>query len=103
MKKPATNAERQRAHRQRIRDRLAGACPPSPPPKGEKKRSRPARLEALKRELQDLLEGYQAWLDALPENQGDSELAERLRDTIERLQEALDALEQIDPPRGFGR
>jgi len=101
-KKPASNAERQRAHRQRVKDRLAGlpAAPPAPTPKKvPAKPTRPKRLAALDVELAALLDEYQGWLDAMPANLAESENAARLRETIEHLQAALDEVESIEPPR----
>ena len=43
---------------------------------------------------------YADWLDALPENQQDSALAEALRAIVEL---DLSELQAIEPPRGFGR
>jgi hypothetical protein len=43
---------------------------------------------------------YATWLDALPENQQDSALAEALRAIVEF---DLSELQAIEPPRGFGR
>jgi hypothetical protein len=43
---------------------------------------------------------YAAWLDALPDNQQDSVLAEALRAIVEL---DLSELQVIEPPRGFGR
>jgi hypothetical protein len=43
---------------------------------------------------------YAAWLDALPDNQQDSALAEALRAIVEF---DLSELQAIEPPRGFGR
>jgi hypothetical protein len=43
---------------------------------------------------------YADWLDALPDNQQDSALAEALRAIVEL---DLSALQAIEPPRGFGR
>jgi hypothetical protein len=43
---------------------------------------------------------YAGWLDALPENQQDSALAEALRAIVEL---DLSALQAVEPPRGFGR
>ena len=48
----------------------------------------------------DLQAEYAAWLDALPENQQDSALAEDLRAIVEL---DLSELQAIEPPRGFGR
>jgi hypothetical protein len=43
---------------------------------------------------------YADWLDALPDNQQDSALADALRAIIEL---DLSELQAIEPPRGFGR
>jgi hypothetical protein len=43
---------------------------------------------------------YATWLDALPDNQQDSALAEALRAIVEL---DLSELQAIEPPRGFGR
>ena len=43
---------------------------------------------------------YADWLDALPDNQRDSALAEALRAIVEL---DLSELQAIEPPRGFGR
>ena len=43
---------------------------------------------------------YATWLDALPDNQQDSALADALRAIVEL---DLSELQAIEPPRGFGR
>ena len=43
---------------------------------------------------------YAGWLDALPDNQQDSALAEALRAIVEF---DLSELQAIEPPQGFGR
>jgi hypothetical protein len=43
---------------------------------------------------------YAAWLDALPDNQQDSTLADALRAIVEL---DLSELQAIEPPKGFGR
>ena len=43
---------------------------------------------------------YADWLDALPDNQQDSALAEALRAIVEL---DLPELQALEPPRGFGR
>jgi hypothetical protein len=48
----------------------------------------------------DLQVEYAAWLDALPDNQQDSALADALRVIVEF---DLSELQTIEPPRGFGR
>lgn len=95
-------ADKQRAYRQRLQVRLAGLRPEAPAPK-PKRVSRPERLARVIVEVQDLADGYQAWLDAMPSNLEESDLAARLRETVDLFQQAIDALDQVDPPRGFGR
>lgn len=102
LRKYANDAERQRAHRARVKERLAGL--PSPPtPKQQRKLSRPARIERLASEVRELIDEYQHWRDSQPESLATSETAERLEETIERLTAALEEIESVDPPRGFGR
>lgn len=102
-KQYANAAERQRAHRQRVKERLAGLRPVVLPPKLPQKLARPKRLAVVEAELQSLIKEYEAWLDAMPDNLSESALAEQLQETIDQLQEALDAVASIEPPRGFER
>lgn len=98
----ATAADRQRAYRARLASRLPK--PPSPPKRSARRPpSRPARLAALAQGVDDLLGEYQAWFEALPESMKDGSQADKLRETIESLEEAAELLGAIDPPRGFGR
>lgn len=94
-------AERQRAYRQRLKARLAGQEASSSRPK--RKPTRPQRLADVQGQLEALANEYQHWLDAMPANQEDGDLADRLHETIALLQEALEVVAQVDPPRGFGR
>ena len=48
----------------------------------------------------DLQAEYAGWLDALPDNQQDSALADALRAIVDL---DLSELVAIEPPRGFGR
>jgi hypothetical protein len=50
--------------------------------------------------LLDLQDDYRAWLENLPANLEGSRLAEKLQAITEF---DLDALQAIDPPRGYGR
>ena len=50
--------------------------------------------------LVDLQEEYRAWLENLPPNLESSRLADKLETIIEL---DLEALQAIDPPRGYGR
>src|ERR1700682_3827107 len=102
-KKYANAAERQRAHRQRVKERLAGLRPVPLPPRPPRKLARPKRLAVVEAELQALIKEYEGWLNAMPDNLSESELAAQLQETIDLLQEALDAVASIQPPRGFGR
>jgi hypothetical protein len=43
---------------------------------------------------------YASWLEALPDNQQDSTLADALRAIVEL---DLSELRAVEPPRGFGR
>jgi hypothetical protein len=43
---------------------------------------------------------YAGWLDALPDNQQDSGLADALRAIVDL---DLSELQAVEPPRGFGR
>lgn len=95
-------AERQRAYRQRLKERHAGQPPPAPRTT-VKKVARPQRLAAVLDELDALADGYRNWLAAMPANQGESDLAERLQETIDQFEEAIELVSQIEPPRGFGR
>ena len=66
-------------------------------------RSRPDRLAAMTTSLKDLQGEYEHWLNALPDGLAESELADKLAETIEQLATAADILDGIDLPRGFGR
>ena len=93
-----SNAERQRRYRERLKagqppDRVRYRAP-------KDRRSRSRRWTEAVQELADLQAEYQAWLDSLPENLRSSAVAEQL-ETICDLD--LDALQEVEPPRGFGR
>jgi len=64
------------------------------------RRSRPQRWSDAVTELVTLQAEYRDWLDTLPENLENSATADALRSICD-----LDLwnLEQIEPPRGFGR
>jgi hypothetical protein len=114
-------AAKQRAYRQRLVEQSNRATLNTPPSTGAsvrapegtgirsrcstpvRKPSRPVRLTRVIDEIRDLAAGYQDWLDSMPGNQAGTELADRLRETIEQLEEAGDHLELVEPPRGFGR
>jgi hypothetical protein len=64
------------------------------------RRSRIQRWNDTIAALVNLQEEYNRWLDALPDNQQDSAMAEALRAIVEF---DLSDLLAIEPPRGFGR
>lgn len=61
--------------------------------------SRPARLQAIERELRQLAAEYQLWRDALPDNLQESGLAAKLDDAIAELEELADEVSCFDFPR----
>ena len=93
-----TNAERQRAYRQR---RAAGAAPVRYK-RAQDRRSRPQRWADAAAELQSLLEEYAAWRDGLPENLAGGALAEKL-DAVLALEGSIAEIAEIELPLGFGR
>lgn len=68
-----------------------------------RKPSRPARLQHATGELEDLLEDYETWQANLPESLQDTATAAALAETIDSLQQAVEQLQAVTPPRGFGR
>ena len=102
-KKYANEADRQRAHRQRTKERLTGLQPPVAPKKPPRKLTRPQRLAHAVTELSTLKHEYEAWLQALPTNLEEGALAEQLNDAIDQLQVVIDATEEVILPLGFGR
>lgn len=102
-KKYATEADRQRAHRQRTKERLAGLQPLMAPKKPPRKLTRPQRLARVVAELSTLKDEYEAWFQALPSNLEESALAEQLNEAIDQLQVVIDATEEVILPLGFGR
>ena len=101
----ANEADRQRAHRQRMKDRLAGLQPPPQTlqKKPPRKLNRPQRLARAVAEFSALQGEYETWLDALPANLEESAVAEQLREAIDQLQVVIDAAEEVILPLGFGR
>lgn len=92
-------AEKQAAYRDRLADNQALARRIKRPPR----KSRPERLAAVSDELRELAEGYQHWLDSLPENLSSSDMAEDLEQVIGQLEALAGEVDSLDPPRGFGR
>ena|SRR5579883_3070217 len=99
----ASNAERQKAYRQRIASTTTPAPTSAQPVKGRRSPSRPTRLAQLIDSLQTLTTEYEDWLNALPEALQNTNLGDRLAETISQLTEVVDLLSSVDPPKGFGR
>ena len=93
-----TNADRQRAYRER---KAAGAAPVRYK-KPRDRRSKPQRWAAAVAELRMLIEHYQEWRESLPENLQEGTLAEKL-DAVIELEGTIDDLEAAELPLGFGR
>jgi hypothetical protein len=66
------------------------------------RRSKPQRWQDAVETLADLLDGYQAWRDALPASLADSEIAGRL-DEMLQLRDMVEQLAAAELPPGFGR
>ena len=64
------------------------------------RRSRIRRWSDAVAALTDLQTEYATWLEALPDNQRDSAVAEALQAIVEL---DFSELQAIEPPRGFGR
>jgi len=93
---PLTAVERQARRRARLRRSSPSAFPTVPrrlPPRPRCWAAAVAALIALQDECR-------AWLDNLPDNLEGSRLAAKLR-AIAELD--LDELQEVDPPRGYGR
>ena len=93
---PMTGAERQARYRARARP----GAPVIRIRRPADRRSRIQRWNDTIAGLVDLQAEYAAWLEALPDNQQDSAIAEALRAIVEL---DLSELQAIEPPRGFGR
>lgn len=93
----ASDAARQQAYRQRQQ------TAPVPLVKRPRRQTRPVRVASVEAELRSLAAEYQHWLDALPDNQADSEFAAQLQTMVEQLEDLADGVGQLDVPRGFGR
>jgi hypothetical protein len=99
-----SNAERQKAYRERLAA-THPAAPTIPAISLKRKRppSRPERLALVLTEVQALAAEYEEWLEALPEQFQEGTLADKLSDTVEKLNGAADLLSEVDVPKGFGR
>ena len=90
---PMTAAQRQARHRAWLRWER-----PLPPVR--RPLPRPKRWAAAVATLIALQDEYRAWLDNLPTSLEGSRLADKLQAIAEL---ALEELQAIDPPRGYGR
>ena len=95
-KEPMTGAERQA----RYRAAHAAGAPVVRTRRPADRRSRIQRWNDTIATAVELQAEYAGWLDALPDNQQDSALAEALRAIVEF---DLSELQALEPPRGFGR
>ena len=93
-----SNAERHRRHRERLKAGQPLSRVRYRRPKDKRPRAR--RWTDAVQELADLQAEYQAWLDSLPENLQASPVAEQLEAICDL---DLDSLQEVEPPRGFGR
>ncbi len=93
----ASNAERQRAFRQRQHAARTSAPLPART-KVPADPSRPVRLALLTAEARKLAAEYQNWLDRLPTNLQAGQVAAHLEDVVAQLDEACAILEAIEPP-----
>lgn len=71
--------------------------------KRSRRASRPVRLQRAIDELEDLLADYANWQANQPESLQETPTADLSAETVDTLQQALDLLNAITAPRGFGR
>lgn len=116
-KQHADSAARQKAYRLRVatqQQQAAATTGAIPIPKEAKKQdavpvkkprppSRPARIAALDAAAQTLHDEYESWRDATPENLQGTDTWRSLDETVGMLEQILELIGQLDPPRGFGR
>ena len=67
------------------------------------RRSRVQRISTAIEELRGLLAEYEGWQSNLPDFAESSATAEKLEAAVEALATAVDTLEELDLPRGYGR
>jgi hypothetical protein len=97
-----SNAEKQRAYRARVRGvttPVAVAENRGNSVKKARQPTRPARLQRLIQETEELADEYRSWHEAIPANLSDGPLADQLDDTITRLEAVAGQLAEIEPPR----
>ena len=71
---------------------------------GRGRLSRPARIHDLEAATRELADEHQGWLDAMPENLAEAEIAGELLATIEQLEEIAEGFAILagDPLRSRG-
>ena len=94
-----TNAERQKAYRDRIKSHRQ----PAAKIRNSRPLSRPKRLAVIMSETEDLHRSYTEWLESLPENLQAGYQAGKLQETIDTLAQVIELMSGIGPPKGFGR
>jgi len=90
-------AEKQKAYRERLR--AGGLLVAAPRQSKSKQPSRPAQLKAIEALLRALATEYTDWLNALPDNLAESQLAEQLSEVAEALDGIADEVASLEPPR----
>ena len=76
---------------------------------GPRTRPRTRRLSRLQRatratdELRELLAEYTDWQERIPAFAEANPTAEKLQEAVEVLETAIDALDRLDLPKGYGR
>lgn len=94
----ASDAERQRAYRERQKASGPALLRAAPPTRAPAEPSRAARIGLLGAAARKLSAEYQNWLDRLPGNLKDREVAAHLEEVISQLDEVSSILEAIEPP-----
>jgi hypothetical protein len=89
----SSDAERQKAYRERKRLPVLPRQKPPPP-----RPSRPARLRLLAAEVDALRGEYQRWLDRIPPNLAEGTAAMQLQEVVAQLEEVGALLDAVAPP-----
>ena len=93
-----SNAERQRAYRERRGPTPAPGVSVVAKKIKQKRTYRPARIRVHADGIRDLAEEYQDWRESLPPNLANGEAASYLEEYVAHLHEVADLLESKDPP-----
>lgn len=65
--------------------------------------TRPKKLADIEQKIRQLLVSYEGWRNQIPESLAATSQADKIDDTIEKLNAVADILGEIDLPLGFGR